>query len=56
MKLYGILFVKGKFKKRVLSISMQNEAAIKLWFTQYLKQDPMCLEDWDGYEIVEVLS
>lgn len=54
MKLYGIVFVKGSYKKRVLSIAMQNEAALKLWFNEYLKQDPMCLEAWDGYEIIQV--
>ena len=53
-KLYGILFVKGRKKKRVLSIAMQNEAALKLWFKNYLEQEPTCLDSWDGYEIAEV--
>lgn len=54
VKLYGILFVKGRKKKRVLSIAMQNETALKLWFKNYLEQEPDCLNGYDGYEIAEV--
>lgn len=52
--LYGIVFVKGKQRKRVLSIAMRDYAALSLWMKEYLKQEPNALEAWDGYEIVEV--
>lgn len=53
-KLYGIVFVRGRVKHRVLSISMLSYAALSLWMKNYLKQEPSCLDGWDGYEIIEV--
>lgn len=55
MKTYGVVFVKGRVKKRVLSISMLSYAALSLWMKNYLKQEPNALEAWDGYEIIEVM-
>ena len=54
MKLYGVVFVKGRVKKRVLSITMLDYAALSLWMRKYLEQEPNALEAWDGYEIIEV--
>lgn len=53
MKLYGVIFVKGRTKKRVLSISMRDYAALSLWMKKYLEQ-ARCLDHYDGYEIIEV--
>ena len=54
MTLYGVIFIKGNKRKRVLSISMRNYAALSLWMKEYLKEDPSCLDGYDGYEIIEV--
>ena len=54
MTLYGIIFVKGNKRKRVLSITMLNYAALSLWMKEYLKENSNCLDGYDGYEIVEV--
>lgn len=54
MKRYGVVFVKGRIKKRVLSIEMLDYASLSLWMRKYLEQDPECLNGYDGYEIIEV--